>query len=273
MIQDSPLLPGMIDSHFHYIEMIKKGLDPAKLLKNCFDQGMKAVVDISTGIFNYDTRLKFALEHTNLFITSGISPGKAENQIEELEKMTEVLETQIIDAKATNKLIAVGETGLDWHWKHGTPERQIFLFEKQLEIAQKFDLPIVVHNREADKEILNSLKKKAPSRGGIIHCFSSNYSFASKCIDLGFYISFAGNVTYEKNTAIQEAAKKIPVSSILLETDSPYLSPQQVRTVPNNPAFIGYTYKFIAEQRGEDINSFIINIKDNFLRLFRCELA
>jgi len=268
MTQDSPLLPGMIDSHFHYIEMIKKGIDTTKVIKDCFDSGMEAVIDISTSIFNYDTRLQFAMKYKNYFISLGISPGKGENQIEEIEKMVQDLETQIADAKTTNRLIAIGETGLDWYWKYGTPERQIFLFEKQLEVAQKFDLPVIIHNREADKELLNVLKKKTPSRGGIIHCFSSDYSFASKCIDLGFLISFAGNITYKKNNAIQEAAKKIPVSSILVETDSPYLSPQQVRDLPNNPAFVGYTYTYIAESRGEDINIFINNIKDNFIRLF-----
>ena len=273
MIQGSPILPGMIDSHFHYIEMIKKGIDTVKVIEECFDSGMQALVDISTSIFNYDARLQFAMKNNNLFITVGISPGKAENQIQELEKMVETLETQINDAKETKKLIAIGETGLDWYWKHGTPERQIFLFEKQLEIAQKFDLPVIIHNREADKEILNVLKKKTPSRGGIIHCFSSDYNFASKCIDLGFLISFAGNVTYKKNTTLQEAAKNIPVSSILVETDSPYLSPQQVRELPNNPAFVGYTYAYIAESRGEDINNFIASIKDNFIRLFQCEFA
>ena len=271
MIQDLPILPGMIDSHFHYIEMIKKGIDTEKVIKECLDSGMQALVDISTSIFNYDTRLQFALKNKNVFITAGISPGKAENQIEELEKMAGTIETQINDTKETKRLIAIGETGLDWYWKHGTPERQIFLFEKQLEIAQKFNLPVIIHNREADKEILNILKKKAPSRGGIIHCFSSDYNFASRCIDLGFFISFAGNITYKKNTTIQEAAKKIPVSSILVETDSPYLSPQQVRETPNNPAFVGYTYTYIAESRGEDINNFINTIKDNFIRLFRCE--
>ena len=268
MMQDSPMLPGMIDSHFHYIEMIKKGLDPEKLIKESFDLGMEALVDISTSLVNYDTRLQFALKHEKIFITSGISPGKAENPIKELEKMMDALETQIIDAKKTNRLIAIGEAGLDWHWNHGTPDRQIFLFERQLEIAQKFDLPIIVHNREADKDVLDILKKKAPSRGGVIHCFSSDYSFALKCIDLGFYISFAGNVTYEKSKAIQETAKKIPFSSILVETDSPYLSPQEVRSVPNNPAFIGHTYNYISNLKGGDIRGFIIKVKENFLRLF-----
>ena len=273
MIQNSPILPGMIDSHFHYMEMMKKDIDAPKVIKECLESGMEALIDISTSISNFDARLQFALKNKNLFISAGISPGKAENQIEEIEKMAEVLETQVNNTKindsgTTNRLIAIGETGLDWYWKHGTPERQIFLFEKQLELAQKFNLPVIIHNREADKEILDILKKKAPSQGGIIHCFSSDYNFAIKCIDLGFFISFAGNTTYKKNTIIQEAAKKLPAASILVETDSPYLSPQQVRELPNNPAFVGYTYKFIAEQRGDDIIDLIANVKNNFIRLF-----
>ena len=268
MIQNSPILPGMIDSHFHNMEMIKKGIDTKKIIKQCFNSGMEALIDISTSISNYDTRLQFAMENKNIFITCGISPGKAENQTEELDKMLKILAAQINDAKKTNKLIAIGETGLDWYWNYGTPERQMYLFERQLEIAQNFNLPVIIHNREADKEILDILKKKTPARGGIIHCFSSDYNFALSCIELGFFISFAGNLTYKKNIAIQEAAKKLPVSSILVETDSPYLSPQQVRDIPNNPSFVGYTYAYIAEQRGEDINNFIAKVKDNFIRLF-----
>ncbi|MCL2294284.1 MAG: TatD family hydrolase [Spirochaetes bacterium] len=263
-----PLLPGMIDSHFHYPEMKKKGIDAEKIIKECFDSGMEAMVDVSINVSNYETRLKFALKNKNYFISAGISPWGANDPIEEIEKTTAILETHVSETKNTKKLIAVGETGLDWHWNHGTPEKQILLFEKQLEIAQKFDLPVIIHNREADKEVISSLKKKTPSRGGIIHCFSSDYNFASSCIDMGFLISFAGNVTYPKCAVLAEVAKKIPASSILIETDAPYLSPQEKRAVPNNPGLIGYTYKFIAEQRGEDINTLILSVKENFIRLF-----
>ncbi len=272
MSDEFPLIPGMIDSHFHYIELVKKGLEPEKLFPAYFDSGLAAAVDISTGIVNHEKRLQFALGFKNIYISSGISPGKAEHQVDEIETMLSTLESQIAEGKESSRVVAVGETGLDWHWKYGTREKQLMLLEKQIDLAAKYNLPVIIHNREADRDILEVIKRKKPSRGGVIHCFSSNYHFASSCIDAGFYISFAGNVTYKKNTEIQEAAKKIPSSSILVETDAPYLSPQKVRSLPNTPGYISHTYNFLSESRGEDNALFINNVKNNFNRLFGLEV-
>jgi TatD DNase family protein len=268
MTETPSLIPGMIDSHFHYIEMIKKGLEPEKLMPEYFASGLSAAVDISTSISNHDSRMQFALNFNNLFISSGISPGKADALPEDIEKMLAVLDTQIIGGKECGKTAAVGETGLDWYWKYGTREKQLFLFEKQLEMANKHGLPVIIHNREADRDIIELLRKKAPARGGVIHCFSSNYRFASSCIDCGFLISFAGNVTYNKNTDIQSAAVKIPLSSILVETDAPYLSPQAVRSFPNHPGYISHTYSYLADSRRENLAVFTEEVKTNFNRLF-----
>jgi len=269
-MEETPTLkPGMIDSHFHYIEMIKKGLEPEKLMPEYFAAGLSAAVDISTSTSNHDSRLQFAQKFDNLFITNGISPGKADALSEDIENMLSVLDIQIIEGKERGKTVAIGETGLDWYWKYGTREKQIFLFEKQLEMAEKHNLPVIIHNREADRDIIDILRKKAPSRGGVIHCFSSNYRVASSCIDCGFLISFAGNVTYKKNTDIQNTAAKIPLSSILAETDAPYLAPEKMRGEINHPGNVSLTYNFIAQLRGESLESLIDGIGHNFNSLFK----
>ncbi|MDX9801845.1 MAG: TatD family hydrolase [Spirochaetia bacterium] len=272
MADKLPILPGMIDSHFHYLEMLKKELDPQALLSECFSAGMSAAVDIATNTANFDKRLDFALGFDNIFITAGLNPGKADRETSEVDEMLKTLELQITGAKEHGRLIALGETGLDWYWNYGTREKQISLFETQVGMAEKYSLPVIIHNRDADEDVLNILKAKKPSSGGIIHCFSSDYNFAASCIDLGFMISFAGNVTYKKNTSLHEAARRIPSSSILAETDAPYLSPRKLRSFPGHPGFVSHTYEFLAETRGEKIGYLTDTVKSNFNRLFRKNL-
>lgn len=275
-VNESQIIPGMIDSHFHYLEMVKKGLDPERLLEECLEAGMAAALDISTNVNTLGQRAEFAARFKNVFLSAGISPGKAENSEKEIADMVSVLENQLSGGEGTvsrGKIIAVGETGLDWYWNYGTREKQVMLFERQIDLASRFSLPVIIHNRDADTDILEILKRKTPERGGIIHCFSSGYDFAAKCIELGFLVSFAGNVTYKKNTAIQEAAKKIPLVSILAETDSPYLSPHNVRKFPSHPGFVSFTYRFIAEARGMETEKLVDSVKENFCSLFRLSLG
>ena len=266
------LIPGMIDSHFHYLEMLKKELDAQALLTECFSAGMTAAVDIATNTANFEKRLEFAAGFDNIFITAGLNPGKAEKDTEEIEKMLEKLESQIGGARGHGKLIGVGETGLDWYWKYGTREKQISLFEAQIDLAGKYNLPVIIHNREADEDVLRILNTKKPAKGGIIHCFSSDYKYASSCIDLGFMISFAGNVTYKKNTVMQDAARRIPSASILAETDAPYLSPGKLRSLPGHPGFVSLTYNYLAELRNVKIEDFTDTVKNNFNMLFGKDL-
>lgn len=251
MLLELQLIPGMIDSHFHYLEMLKKGLDPHALLTECFSAGMSAAVDIATNTANFEKRLEFAARFDNVFITAGLNPGKAEKETEEIDEMLRTLEAQIRGANGHGRLIGVGETGLDWFWNYGTREKQISLFEAQVDLADKYSLPVIIHNREADEDVIRILETKKPAKGGIIHCFSSDYNFASSCIDLGFLISFAGNVTYKRNTVIQDAARRIPAASILAETDAPYLSPGKLRGLPGHPGFVSLTYNYLAELRND----------------------
>lgn len=265
-------LSGMIDSHFHYIEMIKKGMEPDSVMQKIFKKGLAAAVDIATSTGNFETRLDFAQKQRGVYITAGISPGKAENTEADIEIMLAALERQIQTSLEKGLLIAVGEIGIDLYWKYGTTEKQIMLFERQIDLADKYSLPIIIHNRDADKELLEVLKRKKPTKGGIIHCFSSDYHTASACIDCGFLISFSGNITYKKSNNIQDAAKRIPVKSILCETDSPYLSPQEVRKFNNNPEFVAYVYDFISQSRKIELPELVETVKTNFTSLFNVTL-
>ena len=261
------LYEGIIDSHFHQLEMKKKELSPYSIIKKCIEKGLDLALDISTDTETFCERLVFAEHFPEIYITAGLSVGKAEAPAAEIESMLSDLENQLDKNKDNPKLKAVGETGLDRYWNHGDVKRETNLFESQVMLADKYSLPVIIHNREADSEILEVLGRLKPSKGGIIHCFSSEWAFAEKALDLGFMISFAGNLTYKKTEKMREVCRKTPDDSILIETDAPYLTPQKVRKYKNHPGFIGYTYELAAELRGMKTEKLVSAVNRNFRQL------
>jgi TatD DNase family protein len=175
----------------------------------------------------------------------------------------------IQDAGTDPSVVAVGETGLDFHYDHSPHAAQEEAFRKQIAIAKKLRKPLVVHTRSAPKETLQILREEqAKDVGGIIHCFSEDAPFAAKALDLGFVSSFSGIVTFKKAVAVQEAAVKQPADAILVETDAPYLAPIPRRGKRNEPAYVAYTLARIAELRGEDPETLARTTYHNALRIF-----
>jgi TatD DNase family protein len=263
---DSPLidiLPGMIDSHFHSEVMRQKGLDPVSLFEAFLSKGFTAGIDIGTRAGDTADRSWIHDRFDSISLAAGLFPAEAEEP--DTEKRLDLL---IADLD-TYPVRAVGEIGLDFHWNYATPEKQQDLFIKQIEIADQFSLPIIVHNRKADILIEKAVRTHPPKAGGIMHCFSSTYEYAKRYIDLGFYISFAGNVTYKGSEDIREAAGKIPLDRLLVETDSPYLSPQKVRGRPNHPGHIGFVYREIASLRGVDVEGVVAAVNSNLYSLLK----
>ena len=144
------------------------------------------------------------------------------------------------------KIVAYGEIGLDFFRNISPQEKQLELFGLQLELAKELNLPVVIHDREAHRQSLETVKASGVCRG-VFHCFSGDYEMAKKCMDLGFYISVPGVVTFDKSKTIQDVAARVPLSSMLLETDAPYLTPVPHRGKRNEPSFIVHTAKKVAE--------------------------
>jgi len=262
----------MVDTHFHGLIMENKGLDTKKHLTEAFKSGLDYAVDIGTELDDVDKRLELLSGFDQILFTAGNYPSEVEKS--NTKTLIDSLEIIIEKNNSENfsKIIsAIGEIGLDWHWNYGTKKQQMELFEAQIQLANKYKLPVIIHNREADKDIIDILKQNTPEFGGILHCFSSDYETAVKLIDLGLFISFAGNVSYKKNSVLREVASKIPVESILIETDSPYLSPQQVRGKNNHPGHIAYTYETVADCKNLPLEDFINSIKSNFISLINPE--
>ncbi len=245
----------MIDTHAHL-----DGCDEplGELLSRARAVGVTRVVTIGTGIESSRTALALADEHDGVYAAVGIDPhqagGEEAARVDELRKLL-----------AHPKAVAVGETGLDNFHDFATPAEQLYLFEAQIELATETNLPLVIHSRDADEETAAALT--AFDGTVVLHCFSSA-GLLPTALERGYYVSFAGNVTYPKAVELREAAAQVPAERILAETDSPYLAPQPLRGRPNEPAYITHTVAALAEARGEDAAELAAQIDANATAAF-----
>ena len=230
------------DTHAH-IGLIDN--DPIEQLIIC-EQAKQAGV---LGILSISSNLRdFTAVHHNLrgashvYYGVGIAPS-------EVVAPGDDWEATLMDCAALERVVAIGEIGLDYFRKYGDRDSQVELFVRQLEVAQRLRLPVVVHNRDAGGDTLKILRDKLPSHGGVLHCFSETSDFARRALDLDLYISFAGNVTYRNARNLHDTSKQIPVERMLIETESPFMVPATHRGQRNRPAYIADTLDFIAEQR------------------------
>ncbi len=260
---DMNIQPGMIDSHFHASVMQQKGMDSRDLIRTAVNRGLAGGLDagLTPGDFIKRTDLLQGLH--GIILSAGCYPSEVEKQ-----PVPVLLSEMELLLSSEKGVCAVGEIGLDWHWNYGSRRDQKELFAGQLELAEQFNLPVIIHNREADRDIIDILKSVHLSRGGILHCFSSDYAAAKELLTLGMHISFAGNMTYKKNRELRETAGRIPPERVLLETDSPYLSPRQQRGKLNHPGHIGYTYETLAAVKNMEMTALIEQIQKNFTGLF-----
>ena len=261
---DFHLEKGMIDTHFHGLIMQQKGMDARGILQQASAEGLTGGIDIGLTPGDFAERHTLFTHIPGILFSAGCYPSEVEK--ETVGTLLDTLHTVLLENIA---LSAIGEIGLDWHWDYGSRTDQKDLLAGQLELAKEFDLPVCIHNREADTDILDILSGDLPPRGGILHCFSSDYTTAKKLLDLGMYISFAGNLTYKNNADLRTTAAKIPLNRIFLETDSPYLSPQKRRGTPNHPGHIGYTYEVLALVKGIGMPQMKEQVANNFHELFR----
>jgi TatD DNase family protein len=250
----------MTDSHFHGLAMEGKGIDPAKSIMEARTRGFAEAIEVGLHPLDLQKRKSLLSPVQSIYFTSGLAPAEAKDESWRTE--VETLRVQAL----SGQIVAIGELGLDWHWNYGSKESQIELMSTQFELAKEAHLPVIIHNREADADILKILKRMNLPAAGIMHCFSSDYPTAAACVDMGYMISFAGNVTYKNAEAIQETVARLPIDSILVETDSPFLSPQAVRGTSNTPVYIQHTYRFIANLRGISVGHLVDAVRENLFR-------
>jgi TatD DNase family protein len=241
----SPDSLRLIDSHAH-IQGPEFAADLNGVIDRAHAVGVEKILVVGgTGeLSSNDAAVAVANSFTGLFATVGMHPHDAkdvsEQDFERLERLA-----------ADPKVVAVGETGLDFYYDHSPRDLQVKVFTRFIHMARVLELPLIVHDRDAHREIAELLKSEGGGNlRGVIHCFTGDYPAAREFLDLGFYISFSGIVTFKNAEALREAARKLPLERLLVETDSPYLAPVPHRGKRNEPAFVLHVAETIARVKG-----------------------
>jgi TatD DNase family protein len=246
----------MIDTHAH----LDGFEDPAAVLARARAAGVERVVTVATSVPSAREALELCEREDGVYAALGLHPheagGVGERELEELR-----------DLLAHPKAVAVGETGLDYHRDLAPRKRQAEVFQAQRALAVERGLPLVVHTRAADEDTVAALRRLPAGVAVVLHCFSSA-ALLEPALERGWYVSFAGNVTYPKAPELRWAAARVPAERLLVETDSPYLAPQPVRGRRNEPAYVVHTLAALAEVRGEDSTALAARIDANAAQLF-----
>lgn len=229
------------DSHSHYNDE-KFDIDREELIKKVYEEGITRTICVGYNVEKSKFALEIAKSHDFIFATCGISPNDIEDfSIENLKEIEEIGKCE--------KIVAIGEIGLDYYWNKENKESQKELFIKQIEIANKLNKPIVIHTRDAYIDTIEILKKHPVNKKGIFHCCPLNQELIKEALKLDFYISFSGNVTF-KNAKSEPAVTLVPMEKMLIETDSPYLTPEPFRGKRNNPAMVKLVAERISQIKG-----------------------
>ncbi len=256
------IVPGTIDSHCHLTVAADRGVPVAEVVSNCFESGMAAMLDIAIQADDLPQRRRMVGDDRRILFSAGVHPAQA------ADTTVEAAAASIRNAAGDPAIVAIGETGLDWYRGREHAAAQHALFEAQITLANELDLPLIVHNRHATEDIYTVLRQSPVHRGGIMHCYSAGPEWVASFVDLGFAISFAGNLTFPRSDALRAAAALVPPDSLLVETDAPFLAPVPARGRPNHPGYLGHTLCALAELRREPLEELAHRTRENFLTLF-----
>ena len=250
----------LFDTHAHYNDE-KFSEDREQIIKQTYEAGVTKFVCAGYNVSSSEEAVKIANEHNYIYAICGISPNDLENYSKEnLDKIRKL-------AKNT-KNVAIGEIGLDYYWNKENKDLQKQAFIDQIEIANELNLPIVIHSRDAVQDTIDILKENKVNKKGIFHCCQLNKFLVEEAIKLGFYISFAGPVTFKNSKNAEEIVKLVPEDKILIETDSPYLAPEPVRGTRNDSRNVKYVAEKIANFRQLDVEKIAKITYQNAMNIF-----
>lgn len=250
----------LTDSHTHLPQIEQRGIDLISLLET-LSGSFRWILDAGVDGRDFDRRIELESRFPFIRMACGIHPTSSEDP----ERQILLVREQLDRCRA----VAIGETGIDRFHDRAPLPVQEKMFRLQLELACEKKLPVIIHNREADDDIIRILADYPALPGGVMHCFSGDFDRLSPLLDRGFYFSFAGNLTYKKSDAIREAAVKTPLDRILAETDAPWLAPQSMRGKDNHPGLITETFRLLAELKSIPLDQLETRIEDNFNALFK----
>jgi TatD DNase family protein len=260
-----------VDSHAH-IDGEEFDADRDEVVARARAAGVRAILNVGTGDphgGNFERAVSVAEAYEGVYAAAGVHPHDARRYDDAAERrLLEVL-------RGSGRVVALGEIGLDYHYDNSPREAQREVFARQLRLARAEGLPVIIHSREADEETAEILTTELAGSGtlGVLHCFGGGPALAEAALGLGFYVSFAGNVTFKKAEALREVASAVPLERLLVETDCPYLAPVPHRGRRNEPAFVVETARFLADLRGVTHEELGRVTSENFSRLFGIEIS
>ncbi|MFO7849663.1 MAG: TatD family hydrolase [Spirochaetia bacterium] len=254
----------LFDSHAHIGLINEDPIEQLLIVQEAKQTDTKKIMSICNSLYDFFQVYENLRSATHVYHAVGVSPSEVTNPGKDWMQKIE-------EGAGYDRVAAVGEIGLDYYRKFGNKDSQVELFIRQLEMAEQLELPVIIHNREAGTDVLNILKDKLPSRGGVLHCYSEDWEYAQKALELNLYISFAGNVTYRNARNLHETARNMPIEKMLIETESPFMVPAKYRGKRNRPSFLEATAHSIAEIREEPVEEIADQLYKNSLTFFGIE--
>jgi len=250
----------LVDSHCH-LNFDPLGDNVVEVLRRARENGVGHMLCVSVDIENYPQVLALAEQHSNVFASVGVHPNHRDCHDPKAD--------ELIELATSNHVVAIGETGLDYFRSEGEQDWQQQRFRQHIAASRESGKPLIIHMREAAKDTLEIMKTdQARDAGGVMHCFADDWETAHAALDMGFYISFSGIVTFKSAESLREVALKVPADRLLVETDSPYLAPVPYRGKSNEPAWVKYVAECLAQLRQTSYEQFAEITTGNFFRLF-----
>ncbi|CDQ09242.1 Uncharacterized deoxyribonuclease HI_0454 [Acidithiobacillus ferrivorans] len=254
----------LVDSHCH-LDFEDFDADRAGILARAHAAGVQEMLIAAVVEAHWPRVQALTAEYPGVWAAAGVHPNEPEAETPEWE--------HLLAALAVDKVVAVGETGLDYFRSEGDLFWQRERFARHIAASKATGKPLIVHTRAAAADTIAMLRSEEAAAGGVIHCFTENWDFAKAAMDMGFYISFSGIVTFKKSVELQAVAKKMPADRLLVETDAPYLAPVPQRGKRNEPAFVAHVAAFLGALRGETQEDIAVQTTANFHALFKHAVA
>ncbi len=255
---------ALVDSHCHLdrLDLNKLGGDLDSVLADAAEQGITHMLCVCIDMNNVAAVKELAHRYSNIYASVGVHPTAKDAHEPAVEELLALADDP--------RVVAIGETGLDYFYAKGELEWQRDRFRRHIRAARRCGKPLIVHTRDAKADTLRIMEEEhAAESGGVMHCFTEDWPMAERALELNFYISFSGIVTFRNADALREVARRVPLDRLLVETDSPYLAPVPHRGKSNQPAYVRHVAEFIAELRGETLESIAEITSGNFFRLFK----
>lgn len=253
----------LFDSHCH-LDDEKFNEDRKDVISNIFSSNVTKLISAGYSLESSKRALELTKKYPQIYTVSGISPNDIGENVENIQEQINKIE----DLAKNEKVVGIGEIGLDYYWNKENKEQQKFAFIKQIELANKLNLPIVIHTREAVMDTLEILKENPVNRKGVFHCCPLNVELIKEALKLDFYISFAGPITFKNSKNADEVISIVPADKMLIETDSPYLSPEPNRGKRNDSTNIKYVAEKIANVKGYTLEEVAKITYENACKIF-----